>query len=131
MQAPPKVGSSFESTFVVEESHAVSLAPGELPPVLSSPSLIWYLEHAALDLMKPSLEAGELTVGTYVEMEHLAASRIGEAITCRARVVHADGPAVSFQIEAVNADGVQVARGLHRRRVVQAARLKARLESGG
>ena len=128
MQTPPKTGTTHELKFVVGESHTVSLAPGELPLVLSSPSLIWFLEHAALDLMAPFLDSGELTVGTYIEMEHMSASRVGEEVTCRARVVHSDGPVVSFQVEASAADGTQVARGLHRRRVVSAARLKQRLE---
>ena len=121
MQSPPRVGSSYEKRFRVEPNHTVEFSDDGVPPVLATPWLIWFLEHTALDLMRPHLEPGEMTVGVQVDVEHLAPTPQGEEVICMARVVHSDGPLVSFQVEARDRHG-QIARGLHKRRVVNAVR---------
>ena len=124
MQTPPKVGSTHETCFTVETSHSIEFSEHGIPAVLATPWLIWFLEHVALELMKPYLDKGELTVGVQVEMEHLAPAPLGSQVTCRARVVHAEGPVITFQIEAVDPQG-PIAKGLHKRRVVRAERIAA------
>jgi predicted thioesterase len=65
-------------------------------------------------------------VGTLVEVEHLAPAPEGSSVTCRARVIHVDGPVVTFQVEAH--DGVEpIARGIHRRRVIDVDRFARRV----
>ena len=65
--------------------------------------------------------------GTFVEVEHLAPAPEGFTVTCRARVILVDGPVVTFQIEAH--DGVEpIARGIHRRRVIDVDRFARRIE---
>ena len=100
MKSSPKTGTSGEQRFVVEPKHAIDFADGSMPAVLSTPWLIWFLEHAARDAVLPFLEAGESTVGTFLEVRHLAPTPLGATVTCRARVVQADGAVVSFQLEA-------------------------------
>ena len=128
MQTPPKVGSTHETSFTVEDSHSIEFSEHGIPAVLATPWLIWFLEHAALDLTKPYLEEGELTVGVQVEMEHLAPSPLGSHVTCRARVVHVEGPVITFQIEAADSHG-PIAKGLHKRRLVKAERIAAAVQS--
>ena len=51
----------------------------------------------------------------------------GFTVACRARVIHVDGPAITFQVEAH--DGVEViAKGIHRRRVIDVDRFARRIE---
>ena len=126
MQTPPKIGTSHRTRFRVEQAHAIELARELLPPVLSTPSLIWFLEHTALELMAPYLETGEITVGVQVEIEHLAPTPIGQEVTCEARVIHAEGPLVRFHIEAHD-EKEPIGKGLHARRVVSSARLGERI----
>jgi predicted thioesterase len=126
MLVPPRVGTVAERRFTVEPSHAVHFAEAGLPPVLSTPWLVWFMEHAALDAAGPALEAGEITVGIHLEVEHLAPTPVGATVVCKARVVHAEGAVISFQIEARD-DHELVARGFHKRSVVQAQRLAGRL----
>jgi predicted thioesterase len=122
----PKIGASGERKFTVESAHAISFGPSG-PVVLSSPWLIWFLEHAALDAALPFLEPGEITVGTRVEVDHLAPTPVGAQVTCTARVVHSDGPVISFQLEA--GDGHEtIARGFHKRRVVKVERFAERVQ---
>ncbi len=132
MQTPPKIGSTHETCFTVETSHCIEFSEHGIPAVLATPWLIWFLEHAALDVVKPNLDEGELTVGVQVEMEHLAPAPLGSQVTCRARVVHVEGPLITCQIEAVDSQG-PIAKGLHKRRVVRAERIAAlvRKKMGG
>lgn len=125
MNTPVRPGDSGEITFVVEGPHAVSFDPA-MPPVLSTPSLLWFLEQAAIRALAPRLTGGEVSVGTEVELQHLAPTPVGGMVTCRARVVSADGPAVAFHVEAHDGHEV-IARGFHRRRVVRAAGLARRV----
>jgi fluoroacetyl-CoA thioesterase len=124
MQTPPKIGSTHETCFTVEKSHTIEFSEHGIPAVLATPWLIWFLEHAALDLVKPHLDQGELTVGVQVEMEHLAPAPLGSQVICRVRVVHVEGPVITFQIEAVDPQG-PIAKGLHKRRAVRAERIAA------
>src|SRR5258708_19350957 len=86
--------------FRVGRRHAIDFAEGGMPAVLSTPWLIWLLEHAARAAVLPLLEPGESTVGTEVQARHLAPTPVGQAVTCRARVLFADLSEVSFQLEA-------------------------------
>jgi fluoroacetyl-CoA thioesterase len=126
VQTPPKIGTSYERSFAVEPNHTIDLAPEVFSPVLSTPSLIWFLEHTALDLMLPYLEEGEITVGVQVDVEHLAPTPCSCEVTCRARVVHTEGPLVTFHLEAHDPQE-QIAKGLHKRRVLRAQRLAKRV----
>jgi len=124
MHTQPKIGSSGERQFTVDATHAISFGPSG-PSVLSTPWLVWFLEHSALDAALPFLEPGEITVGTRVEVDHLAPTPVGALVTCTARIVHSEGPVISFQLEA--SDGHEtIARGLHKRRVVKVDRFAAR-----
>lgn len=121
MKSPPKVGTTFEQRFRVEPQHTVHFSEQGVPPVLATPWLIWLLESAALESLKPFLDADEMSVGVQVEMEHLAPTPLGAEVVCVARVVHSEGPVVSFQIDARDAHE-PIARGLHKRRVVNSER---------
>ena len=97
MKMPPKVGTTGEQRFVVEAKHAIDFASGGMPAVLCTPSLIWFLEHAARETVLPLLEPGYSTVG--IDVQHLAATPVGQAVRCRARVVHAEGQRFHFSLK--------------------------------
>src|SRR5262249_7185607 len=125
MQGIPRIGTTGERQFTVETAHAISSGTDGRWSVLSTPWLVWFLEHAALDAALPFLEPGEITVGTRIEVDHLAPTPVGAQVTCTARIVHSEGPMISFQLEA--GDGHEtIARGFHKRRVVKVDRLARR-----
>jgi fluoroacetyl-CoA thioesterase len=124
MKSPVPIVAAGETRFAVETSHTVQF-PGA-PPVLSTPSLIWFLEHAAIAVLEPFLEPGEVSLGTEVEIEHLAPTPPGFQVVCKARVIRTDGPKISFQVEAHDGQEL-IARGFHRRVVVRAAAFARRV----
>jgi len=124
MKRTPKVGDSARQTFIVSDTHTIDIAGDEELAVLSTPALIWFLEHAARDALEPILEPGETSVGVSVDVEHLAATPQGHVVTCEARVVNFDKNLITFQVTAQDQHD-PIARGVHRRRVVRSERFRA------
>jgi predicted thioesterase len=77
---------------VVGPENRISFADTRMPAVLATPWLIAHLEYAARDALARCLEDHERSVGTFVEVEHLAPTPEGCTVTCRARVIHVNGP---------------------------------------
>lgn len=126
MKGSPRVGMTGELRFVVEACHAIDFAQDGMPAVLSTPWLIWFLEHAAREAVLPLLGSGESTVGVYMELRHSAPTPVGQAVRCRARVVHAEGTTIAFQLEAHDAHEL-IARGFHRLQVIRVERFARRV----
>ena len=122
MKDGARIGMVGEERFVVGEQHLIDFAHGGMPPILCTPSLVWFLEHAARNAVLPLLEPGESTVGVVIHVEHTAATPLGAQVVCRARVIYADGPLISFQFEAHD-EHERIAIGTHKLRVIEAARL--------
>jgi predicted thioesterase len=127
MKKPARTGLSAQRQIVVGPENRISFADALMPAVLATPFLVDALEHAARDAIAPCLDEHERSVGTFLELEHLAPAPDGFKVTCRARVIHSSGPVVTFQLDAH--DGVEtVARGIHRRRVIDVNRFAKRVE---
>jgi predicted thioesterase len=128
MRTGLKVGTTGERRFVVELAHTIDFAERGMPAILCTPWLVWFLEHAARDVVVPFLDEGESTVGSHVDVDHLGATLVGQAVTCLARVVHMEGRQISFKLEARD-ESELVARGFHRLRVIQVDRFARRVEA--
>ena len=128
MKGVAKIGTVGEERFVVSEQHLIDFAYDGMPQILCTPWLIWFLEHAARNAVLPLLEPGESTGGGVLNVEHLAATPLAAEVVCRARVFYVDGPLISFQIEAYD-EHEEIARGMHKLRVIEAARLAKRMQS--
>ncbi len=126
MKSCPKSATFGELRFVVEPKHTIDFADNGMPAVLCTPWLIWFLEHAAREAVLPMLEPGESTVGMEVEVRHLAATPVGQTVTCRARVLFAEGREVSFLLEAHD-EHERIARGTHRLAVIRVDRFAQRV----
>lgn len=128
MKRSVRIGETGEIKFVVTEQHVIDFADEQMPAVLCTPWLIWFLEHAAREAMLPLLDADESTVGAQVEVEHLAATPIGQNVTCTARVINTDKRLITFQLTATD-EHEKIARGLHKLHVIKCARFKARVDA--
>ena len=128
MKETIKIGTIGEERFVVTEQHAIDFAHDGMPQILSTPWLIWFMEHSARNAVLPLLEPGESTVGVVVNVEHIAATPLGAEVVCRARVIYSDGPLISFQFEAHD-EHEKIANGTHKLRVIQTARLARKVEA--
>lgn len=130
MNTPLPVGTLFERRFTVETTHTIDFADEALPPVLCTPALVGFLERTAREGMAPHLAPGESSVGVEIELEHLAPTPPGRPVVCRARVVRVEGREVSFVLEAED-EVERIARGFHKRRVINKERFAARVRQKG
>lgn len=127
MKSHPKIGTTGEIQFIVEQKHAIEFADAGMPAVLSTPSLVGIMERTARQALQPFLEADERTVGIEIELRHLAPTPVGARVTCTARVVHSDGKEISFQVEARDEHEL-VARGSHKRAVIRVESFARRVQ---
>ncbi|GAC1471505.1 MAG: hypothetical protein NVSMB9_17750 [Isosphaeraceae bacterium] len=126
MKTPPRTGQRGEEQLTVDAATRIQFADDRMPAVLATPWLIAHLEYAARHAIAPCLEDNERSVGTFIEVEHLAPVPEGFTVSCRARVIHVEGTVVTFQVEAH--DGTEiVARGIHKRRVIDVDRFARRV----
>jgi fluoroacetyl-CoA thioesterase len=99
-----------------------------LPPVLATPVMIMVMENAALNAIKPYLDAGESAVGTRVEVHHLAPTPIGQRVVGEAEVTKVDGRRIEFTVRARD-ETEEIGAGTHERVIVDLARLAKRLSA--
>jgi fluoroacetyl-CoA thioesterase len=128
MAQAPRMGSFKTISFEVLKSHSITFTDKVEISVLSTPSLIWFLEQAALQFLEPWLDDKSLSVGTHVDLEHLAPTPIGVVVECTAKLIYQDGPVYRFGVEA-HAGQELIAKGIHSRRIIQASQLMKRLQT--
>lgn len=123
------VGATGSFNLLVMPDHLASrFKDVTLPPVLATPVMIMVMENAALNAIKPYLDAGETALGTRVDVRHLAATPAGRHVTGEAKVTHADGRRIEFSIRATDGSE-EIGVGTHERMVVQLSRLSERMKA--
>ena len=126
MRKPPRIGLTGELAFPVEPRHAIDFAEGGMPAVLSTPNLIGFLERAARETIAGFLDDDERSVGSEIELKHLAPTPVGHTVHCTARVIQVGDREVTFQIEARD-NRELIARGLHKRAIINLDRFANRV----
>ena len=118
-------GITATRTFVVDRDRTIDFM-GENARVYATPMLVRDIEVACRELLLGHLDAGEDSVGTRVEVDHLAASLLGMAVTLTVRIAEVKGRAITFEIEG--SDNVEpICRGRHARFVVDVKTTEQRL----
>ena len=127
MQSIPVGAKGSFSLSVTPDHLANRFKDATLPPVLATPVMIMVLENAALNAIKPYLDAGESALGTRVDVRHLAATPAGRRVTGEAEVTKVDGRRIEFRIRAT--DGTEeIGIGTHERMVIDLAKFSERMK---
>ena len=112
-----KPGMTYTSTVtVVKENTAAAFGSGDIL-VFSTPNMIGLMENAALNAVDPSLPEGYNTVGTHLDVRHLAATPIGMQAKATATLVEVSGKKLVFRVEAFD-DKDKIGEGTHERYIV-------------
>ena len=101
----PGLRADFDHT-VVEQDTAVALSSGDVP-VLGTPRVLALAERATVAAVAGALGPGATTVGTRVELEHLAATLVGATVRVAAELERVDGRKLEFAVEL--RDGARLA----------------------
>lgn len=107
---------------------ARALGSGDLD-VLATPRLLAWCEEATCAAL--DLSPAQTSVGTRIELEHLAASVVGTVVTATATVIYQDGRLLRFQIVAQDTAGTLLATGEVRRVIVDRERFLSRIAPVG
>ena len=129
-----KTGLEYEFTFTVPESKTVPyLYPEaaeflEMPRVLATGFLVGLIEWTCIQSVNPHIDwPTEQTVGTKIDIAHMAATPPGFQVTVKVRLVKIEGRLLVFEFEA--GDGVDaICKGTHERFIINAAKFGGKLE---
>jgi fluoroacetyl-CoA thioesterase len=133
MKETLRPGIEHEFRFRVSEAKTVpALYPESaefqaMPRVFATGFMVGFIEWACIQAIHPHIDwPAEQTVGTHVNLSHVAATPPGFEVRAKVRLTEVDGRRLVFEVEAD--DGVDViSRGTHERFVIQAAKFNARV----
>jgi predicted thioesterase len=112
---------------VTADLTAIALGSGDVP-VYATPALIALLEAAAVDAVAGHLAPETTSVGTHLDVRHLAATPVGMAVRATATLSEVAGRKLTFTLEAHD-EVEQIASGTHQRMVVDRARFIQSVEN--
>jgi predicted thioesterase len=115
------------SNRVLREDTAIFHGSGSLN-VLSTPSLVKYMEQAAFQLLEPSLENTETTVGISMHIEHNYPALEGEIFTCFATLNETNSKKYIFILEAKNIEGITLGTATHTRYIINRKKFLAKFK---
>jgi len=115
----------FSQQLTVTTMQTAEALGSGLLPVFSTPSLVAFMENTAMQLIE--LPEGGSSVGTLISVKHLKASKIGEVLTCVARLTEVDGRRYAFELEVTDTSGDVVGEAVHERFVVDVERFMSKI----
>lgn len=116
-----KIGLEKKLEMIVTKDKTASVVGSGLLEVFATPAMIALMEQTASESVMSDLEEGSTTVGTKINVEHLAATPVGMRVSCISRLTAAEGRKLSFEIEAYDEVGL-IGKAYHERFIVYAER---------
>jgi fluoroacetyl-CoA thioesterase len=104
----------------VEHEHTLHHHNPALPPIYSTPNMIGLMEQAAFVALLPFCETGEISVGTAINIEHRAATKVGATVHAEAILESVNGRFYVFRVTAHNGEK-EIGRGTVTRAFVSPA----------
>jgi|SRR5438874_6340060 len=122
-----KPGLEGEVGLLVSEEHTAPRVGSGAIHVLATPVMINLFEAAALAAVEKLLPPGHQSLGTVLNVRHIAATPVGMRVTATAKVERIDGRTIYFRLEARDEREV-IGDGLHERVVVNVAKFDQRVK---
>ncbi len=123
-----EVGMTGTAELVVEAAHTAPRIGSGRVHVLATPVMINLMEAAALAAVEHRLPAGHQSLGTHLDVSHVAATPVGMRVRAVAKVTEVAGNKVAFKVEARD-EADLIGEGRHRRVVVEVARFDKRVQA--
>jgi fluoroacetyl-CoA thioesterase len=113
------------TTTVTHENTAASVGAGGVE-VFGTPMMIALVENAAWRAVVNNLEEGDVTVGTVVNIRHLAATPLGQQVRATAELIEIDGRRLIFNVDAYD-ENRKIGEGQHERFIVNLERFMQKI----
>ena len=122
-----KQGLVGRAALVVAEDHTAPRVGSGRVHVLATPVMINLIEAAALAAVEHLLPAGHQSLGTVLNVRHIAATPVGMRVVATAEVIEIDGRTIRFRVEARDEKEL-IGDGTHERVVVNVAKFDQRVQ---
>jgi len=120
-------GLTGTAEIIVTTEHTAPFVGSGRIAVLATPVMINVIEAAALAAVEHLLPAGHQSLGTHLDVSHVAATPVGLRVTASAAVLRVEGRTITFRVDA--RDEVEaIGGGSHQRVVVSVARFDERVQ---
>ena len=116
-----------QEIIVTKEITAKSMGSGAID-VYGTPAMILLMEETAQQSVAPHLDAGQGTVGTELNIKHLAATPVGMKVWCDTELIEVDGRRLVFRTEAFDECG-KIGEGTHERFIVDTEKFQQKTDS--
>ena len=120
------IGTKGEKRVPVTADNAISFLGAAGPRVLATPNMIGLMERTCRDTVLPQLAPGFDTVGTHVNVFHLAAAPMGATVHVTAEIAAVADRRVEFRVEAWD-EKEKIGEGTHQRAIINVAKFAARM----
>jgi len=94
------IGRTLEVEWIAASPHSAENFGNPGVPVFATPAVVWLLDSLAHQVIVPTLEKDQGTLGTKINIEHLAATPMGMKVRAKAEVAQIDGKRVLVNVEA-------------------------------
>lgn len=121
-----KVGDQFTSELIVEEKHTAAAFGSGSIYVFSTPMMIGLMENASLKCAESGLPEGQSTVGTFVNVKHMAATPMNMKVKATATLIEIEGKKLLFKVEAFD-EKEMIGEGTHGRYIIDAEKFLKRV----
>ncbi len=112
---------------VTEENSAAVMKSGTLK-VLASPAMIALIEETAWKSVQPYLEDGQGTVGTNLNINHVAPTPLGMKVSCETELIEVDGRKLKFDVKVYDECGL-AGNGTHERFIIYSEKFQNKADS--
>ena len=127
-------GTTHMRTLKVDESLIVPAVSehftgfADMPPVFATAFMVGFIEWACIEAIRPHLEPGEHTVGTHVDVSHMAATPVGMNVTAFVELIAAEGRKLVFRVTCRDEKDI-IGEGTHERAVINPEKFMARVSA--
>jgi fluoroacetyl-CoA thioesterase len=125
LNIPP--GATGTATLIVADEHTAPRVGSGLIRVLATPVMINLIEAAALAACEKLLPTGHQSLGTRLDVSHIAATPVGMRVTAKAEVMRVEGRHIFFKVSARDEHDL-IGEGVHDRVVVDVERFDKRVQ---
>lgn len=128
----PVVGLRHSASQVVTHRQTVpQLEPAwaafsDMPEVFATAMMVGFIEQTCVEALGPHLGPGQHTVGTHVDVSHVAATPVGMTVTAEVELIEVNGRALAFRVRCTDEAGL-IGEGTHRRAIIDVERFAARV----
>lgn len=112
-----KAGIKGRQEVMVTENNSASALGSGLLEVFATPAMASLIEKTAWMSVAPYMNDGEGTVGTVLNIKHMAATPLGMTVWCESELTEVDGRRLVFHVEVFDETG-KVGEGEHERFVI-------------